>query len=69
MKFDLQPNGFFSILKMHTYIHVIPHFQGMSFYFRVKKKSLKKIKIVGEKAHDRKKRFHRRQTRRAGQYI
>ena len=38
MKCDFQPNEIFNILKIHTYIHVIPHFQGMSFYFRVKKK-------------------------------
>ena len=68
MKCDFQPNGVFNILKIHTYIHVIPHVQGMSFYFRVKK-SLEKIKIVGEKTHNRKKYFHRRQTRTAGKYI
>jgi len=42
MKCDFQPNGIFNLLKIHTYIHVIPHFQGMSFYFRVKKKKFEK---------------------------
>ena len=38
LKCDFQPNGIFNLLKIHTYIHVISHFQGMSFYFRVNKK-------------------------------
>lgn len=38
MKYDFQPNGILIILKIHTYSHVIPHFQGLSFYFRVKTK-------------------------------
>ena len=70
MKCDFQSNGIFNILKINTYIHVIPHFQCISFYFRVNKmKSLKKIKLVGEKRHDKKKHFHRRHAERAGKYI
>ena len=46
MKCDFQPNGIFNILKIHTYIHVIPHFQGMSFYFRVKKIYLEKKHMI-----------------------
>ena len=61
MQCNFEPNGIFNILKIHTCVYVIPHFQGISFTFKVKK-SLK-YKIVEEKSHIMKKRFHRRTTR------
>ena len=54
MQCDFHFNGIFNILIIHTYIYVIPHFQGMSFTFNVKK-SLKIYKIVEENSHDMKK--------------
>ena len=49
--------GFSTYLKIHTYIYVIPHFQGMSFTFNVKKKSLKIHNIIEENSHDMKTMF------------
>ena len=51
MQCDFHFNGIFNILIIHTYIYVIPHFQGMSFTFNVKKKSKKIYKTVEENSH------------------
>ena len=69
MKCDLQPNEIFNILKIHTYIYVIPHLQGTSFYFRIKKKKFDKKNSWGKKHMIGKKRFHRRRAACAGKYI
>ena len=37
MQCDFHFDGIFNILRIHTYIYVIPYFQGMSFTFNVKK--------------------------------
>ena len=54
MQCDFHFNGILNILKIHTYNYVIPHFQGMSFTFNVKK-SFKIYKIVDKNSHDMKK--------------
>ena len=48
MQCDFHFNGIFNILIIHTYIYVIPHFQGMSFTFNVKKKVKKYIKQLNK---------------------
>ena len=53
MQGDFHCNGIFNLFKINTYIYAIPHFQGMSFTFSVKK--IKIDKIVEENSHDMKK--------------